>query len=944
MDFQSLFEASPNPYLVLDRELHVAGANRAYLASSGRELSDIAGRWVWDAFPATEETVRQVGASIDRVIRTGQPDTMALLRFDVPRPEAEGGGLVERYWSITHSPVLDAAGEVEFILQHPVDVTGFRQLQGAIERSGLSSALGIPPVETDILGRAQGVYESNLALRTQRDSLAELFAQAPSFMALLRGPEHRFELANGSYLKLIGHREVLGKPIAEALPDAAAQGYLALLDHVFRTGETYFASGASYAVQAEPGAATDQRYLDFVYQPIRDRQGKVTGIFVEGTDVTDRKAGEAALAESEARYRTLFETVETGFCIIELRFEGERAVDYRIVEANPAFERLTGQYGVTGRWVSDFAPDLEAHWFEAYGSVALTGEPVRFENAAETFQRWYDVQALRIGDPAAHRVAILFNDITERRKAEDALLDLTASLEAQVEERTRDRDRIWRLSTDIMLVVGFDGTITATNPAWEAMLGWTEAELLGRYVFELIYPDDLDRSLQSMAALESGETLWRLDNRFRHKDGSHRWIAWAARPGDGRIFAVGRDIQREKEQAEALQNTEEALRQSQKLEAVGQLTGGVAHDFNNLLTIIRSSVDFLRRPGLPEERRQRYVEAVSDTVDRAARLTGQLLAFARRQALKPEVFDVGARLRAVGEMLDTVTGSRIQVVIEVPDIPCFVRADVSQFETALVNMAVNARDAMEGQGRLTLALAASGPLPRIRGHAGSQGRFVAVSVTDTGTGIAPGQISRIFEPFYTTKEVGKGTGLGLSQVFGFAKQSGGDVDVRSTLGNGTTFTLYLPEERAEGGEAGGDDRETPSVPAGTGQCVLVVEDNLDVGRFCTQILEDLGYRTAWAVNAEEALARLGADGDGFDVVFSDVIMPGMGGVALAQTLRERLPNLPVVLTSGYSHVLAQEADHGFELLHKPYSAEQVGQVLQRVISRAAAAPGPGLRS
>ena len=212
---------------------------------------------------------------------------------------------------------------------------------------------------------------------------------------------------------------------------------------------------------------------------------------------------------------------------------------------------------------------------------------------------------------------------------------------------------------------------------------------------------------------------------------------------------------------------------------------------------------------------------------------------------------------------------------------------------------------------------------------------MAVSVTDTGSGIAPGQISRIFEPFFTTKEVGKGTGLGLSQVFGFAKQSGGDVDVRSVLGEGTVFTLYLAEERTEGGEAGAGDADPASAPGGTGQCVLVVEDNLEVGRFCTQILDDLGYRTSWAVNAEEALTRLGPDGDGFAVVFSDVVMPGMGGVALAQLLRERLPDLPIVLTSGYSHVLALEADHGFELLHKPYSAEQVGRILQRAIARSA---------
>ena len=215
-----------------------------------------------------------------------------------------------------------------------------------------------------------------------------------------------------------------------------------------------------------------------------------------------------------------------------------------------------------------------------------------------------------------------------------------------------------------------------------------------------------------------------------------------------------------------------------------------------------------------------------------------------------------------------------------------------------------------------------------------------MSVSDTGSGIAPEQMAHIFEPFFTTKEVGKGTGLGLSQVFGFAKQSGGDVDVRSTVGEGTTFTLYLPEERVEATGPRGEDAEPALAPVGAGQRVLVVEDNIEVGRFCTQILEDLGYVTEWVANAEEALDRLGPDGDGFDVVFSDVVMPGMGGVALAESLRERLPDLPVVLASGYSHVLAREADHGFELLHKPYSAEQIARVLQRGTARAAPR-GPG---
>jgi PAS domain S-box-containing protein len=372
---------------------------------------------------------------------------------------------------------------------------------------------------------------------------------------------------------------------------------------------------------------------------------------------------------------------------------------------------------------------------------------------------------------------------------------------------------------------------------------------------------------------------------------------------------------------------EEALRQSQKMEAVGQLTGGVAHDFNNLLTIIRSSVDFLRRPDLPVERKARYLDAVSDTVDRAAKLTGQLLAFARRQTLLPEVFDVGERLRAVADMLDTVTGARIRVVATLPDARCHVRADVSQFETALINMAVNARDAMAGEGTLTLGLVCGGGMPSIRGHAGSTNAFAAVTLSDTGGGMPADRLTRIFEPFFTTKEVGKGTGLGLSQVFGFAKQSGGDIDVASEVGRGTTFTLYLPEVTAPAEGIGVPPSETPAV---TGLCLLVVEDNLEVGRFATQILEDLGNRTVWARNAEEALAEIEAGPDRFDAVFSDVVMPGMGGIALAKELRRRLPGLPVLLTSGYSHVLAEDTSHGFELIHKPYSADQLSRMLGKV--------------
>ncbi len=374
---------------------------------------------------------------------------------------------------------------------------------------------------------------------------------------------------------------------------------------------------------------------------------------------------------------------------------------------------------------------------------------------------------------------------------------------------------------------------------------------------------------------------------------------------------------------------EEALKHGQRLEALGQLTGGVAHDFNNLLTVIRASVDMLRQPDLPEPRRLRYIEAISDTVTRAAKLTAQLLAFARRQTLKPELFDVGQSVHMLGEMIATLIGSRIEIVLHVPDEPCFINADAGQFETAMINMAVNARDAIEGPGRLTIAVRVVADLPGAAVPSKNPHGYVAVSVEDTGIGIPEDRFGTIFEPFFTTKEVGQGTGLGLSQVFGFAKQSGGEVIVASELGKGSIFTLYLP-----GASGGGRPQQVAAEHAppvdGQGIWVLVVEDNVEVGKFATDALAGLGYSTTLVGNATHALEELMSDADRFDVVFSDVVMPGMSGIELAQEIRRRHHDLPVVLTSGYSHVLSQNGSYGFELLQKPYSIEQLARVLQKV--------------
>ena len=670
----------------------------------------------------------------------------------------------------------------------------------------------------------------------------------------------------------------------------------------------------------------NELYISPVYAP----DGQLRYFFGSQLDVTRFRTEEGKLAESEARYRTLFDAIDAGFCIVEMRFDSAgRAVDYRFLEVNPAFERQAGLGDVVGRWVSEVIPGLEPRWLDAYGTVALTGQPARFESGAVALGRWFDVHALRVGEPVQHRVAILFNDITERREAE-TLLRTTAR------ERTTERDLVWRASRDLLVICGYDGIYRAVNPAWTEMLGWPTERLTDAHFEVFLHPEDLDAARAAVERLSEGNILDNLDVRMKTVDGDVRWISWNAIPQGDHFYAAGRDITERK----AL---EDQLRQSQKLEAVGQLTGGVAHDFNNLLTVIKSSTDLLKRPDLPEERRQRYIGAISDTVSRAAKLTGQLLAFARRQALTPEVFDVARSVASVADMVGTLTGARIRVETDVdpgraPDgtpLTCLVDADPSQFDTALVNMVVNARDAMDGEGRLSIRVRRTLAIPAVRAHPRMRGDFVAVSVSDTGSGIAPEVLERIFEPFFTTKGVGQGTGLGLSQVFGFAKQSGGEVLVESVLDRGTTFTLYLP--RVAGIAAPQEPLPEPAELAdGHGTRVLVVEDNLEVGAFATQALQELGYVTRWVTDAEQALDALRRTDGTVDIVFSDVVMPGMNGIDLGQAIRRDWPALPVVLASGYSHVIAEQGTHGFELLRKPYSVEDLSRILRRAVAQAAA--------
>ena len=835
--------------------------------------------------------------------------------------------------------------DVEYRIRRP-DTGELRWIarKGEIDLDPSGRAVRFSGVARDVTEQRQArdaLAVSEERYRTLFDSIDEGFCVI-RFLDGPRGPlsDYVHVEANPAFAHHLGIADAVGRTLREIIPDEGADGWLGIYGEVLRTGEP---------VRFQRAFAPNGRQLEVAAHRVEPADRREVAVLF--TDITARTEAEAALRASEALARENVQRVQLALAAGAIigTWNWDIASDRFTVDAAFAcafgLDPALGREGIPlAKIIETVHPDDQAGLAEAMDAAIRWGGAYAHQyrvRRADGNYYWIEangrVEHAPDGTPLSFPGVLL--DVDGRRAVEAErdrvaadLRALNETLSAQVAERTKERDRIWQVSQDMLGVSDANGVWVSINPAWRRILGWEAHEIIGRTSEWLEHPEDRERTRAEVAHLAAGGLTMAFENRFRARDGGYRTLSWTAVPVEGMFYCVSRDVTQEKERAETLLQAEEALRQSQKLEAVGQLTGGVAHDFNNLLTVIKSSTDLLKRPDLAEERRVRYIGAISDTVDRAAKLTGQLLAFARRQALRPEVFDVGRSVRAIGEMVGTLTGARIAVSIRVGDEACHINADPSQFDTALVNMAVNARDAMDGEGRLDISVEAVGAVPAMRSHPAYAGNFVRIALTDTGSGIPADQIDRIFEPFFTTKDVGQGTGLGLSQVFGFAKQSGGEVMVESEVGRGTTFALYLP--RAEGiADRTDEPASVEAVLDGRGTCVLVVEDNRDVGSFSTQTLKELGYGTHWVANAAEALATLAEKPGTYDVVFSDVVMPGMNGVDLGREVRRLYPGLPVVLTSGYSHVLAQESDHGFELLQKPYSVEALARILHRAASK-----------
>jgi len=784
--------------------------------------------------------------------------------------------------------------------------------------------------------------------------LAQMFEQAPSFMAMLRGPEHRFEMANPGYRRLVGGRDVVGRTVAEALPEVAAQGFLQLLDEVYASGIAHAANGAPLRLQDSAGGPVRELYLDFVYQPLRGPDGAVTGIFVEGFDVTSRTLAERATLDSAALYRGLFDAIDEGFCIIEF-VDGPDGPDsdYVHIETNAAYEQHAGLTGIVGRKVSEVVGDEARAWVARFGDVLKTGVPVRFQQELVATGRYLELGAVRIEPASRKQVAIIFQDISARRRAEIAV--------GQSEEQFRVfaqavPNHVWAAHPD--------GGLYWFNERVYAYAGAEPGSLDGNAWSSIVHPEDLpDAAARWTLALHRGE-VYETEFRIRRADGSYRWflvrsvpvrgaegaiLRWigtntdieSARRQAAELATLNAELERQvQERTTELMAAEETLRQSQKMEAVGQLTGGLAHDFNNILAGISGSLEVMStriaqgRVGEID----RYLNGAMGAAKRAAGLTQRLLAFSRRQTLDPRPVNINALVNGMLDLVVRSVGPEIEVETAGAAGLWTTFVDPGQLENALLNLCINARDAMPDGGKLTIETSNRWMDERAARQRGLEpGQYVSLCVSDSGTGMPPDVIARAFDPFFTTKPIGQGTGLGLSMVYGFAGQSGGAARIYSEIGKGSMVCIYLPRHA---GETASEDEALQAVNdaprAEGGETILLVDDEPLVRMLAVEQLEELGYSVIEAEDGPSAMRVLNSQRD-ISLLITDVGLPGgMNGRQVADAARVSRPGLEVLFITGYAENAVLNHGHleqGMHVMTKPFQMDAFARRVKDLIAK-----------
>ncbi len=847
--------------------------NDSYAPMLGAKDSNALGRPTQDVWSEVWDDVRPLVDSALAGEATWQEDMhLTMQRNGFPE---------DTWWTFSYAPVRDESGRVAGMLNIASDAT------------------------SKVLNERR--------LTAERQQLARMFEQAPSFMALLTGPEHRFELVNPGYMRLIGERNVIGSTVAEVLPDAVRQGYLELLDRVYRTGEAHAATSAPYMVQVHPDSAIEEHYVDFVYQPIIDDEGRVSGVFVEGVDVTARTLGDLALRDREAQLSVLNANLEQEV-VIRAR---ERSRTWQVTtdllavvsaegvieRTNPSWRHVLGwhDYELNDQPIAALVHPDDVTALQAVIAELQEGRPVlHFEYRFRTREGGYR-ELTWVATPEDGRYYCSARDVTELNLARQALAA------SQARMRT-----LFETSYQLQGMCQLDGTLVDANQTALDAIAATLDAVVGQPLWNTPWfsatPGASAVIQQDFRQALTGATVRReVDLMVASGPRSYDLSLRPIRDPSGAIVAIVPEAIDVTEQ----RSIEDALRQARKLEAMGQLTGGVAHDFNNLLTPIVVALELAETPDVNPERTRRMLAVARQAADRAATLVQRLLAFARRQPLQAGDVNVETLLVGMADLVASSCDPRITVALNIQPKLSHAVADANQLEMAILNLSVNARDAMPEGGTLTLS--ARNRRAPLAGNELPRGDYVVLSVCDTGHGMDQTTRQRAIEPFFSTRGVGKGTGLGLSMVHGLAQQLRGQLVIESAPGEGTTMELWLP---VHGDATQSNQEDTTLNTTGDTKGIALVVDDEDGVRMCTaDVMLDMGYRVVEAASAEEALRELD-DGLLPDVLVTDHLMPGMTGSELARTVKIRLPAIAVVVVSGYANV--DNIDSSLTVLSKPF--------------------------
>jgi PAS domain S-box-containing protein len=767
------------------------------------------------------------------------------------------------------------------------------------------------------------------ALRT----VVSLMLNSPFPMFLLWG-EQRICLYNDGYIPLLGqrHPEALAAPFQQVWPEIWDE-ISPLIDRAYAGTPAYF---ENFPLLVERNGFREQAYFTFSYSPLHGPHGDIEGMFCACSETTAQLQAEVALRNNEARWRALFENMQEGFFVAEAMRDAQgQIVDFRFIEVNPAFESQRGQAPdvAPGRSIHELLPQVPAELVRAYAEVVESGQPRQFEiELGAVNGRWYEVRARRA--ESAERIAVLFLDITARKKVEVALRRSEAQFRGLVQAIP---NQAWTARAD--------GTLDWFNDRIYDYAGATVGDLEGDRWHNLVHPDDLAAAVAGWALAVDSETQYQAEFRLRRADGSYRWHIVRALPifaedgSIGRWIGTNTDIEVQKRAAELLElriaqrsreleKANEELRQSQKMEAVGQLTGGIAHDFNNLLTGVIIGLEVMQtrlEQGLHDEA-ERYAGMAMRSAQRAAALTHRLLAFSRRQPLEPRAVCTNELIHAMKELIARTIGPAIQLDMRERAGLWATRCDLNQLENTLLNLVINARDAMPDGGLLTITACNRevGAATLAQREAGP-GEYVCLTVSDNGIGMTPETVARVFEPFYTTKPIGQGTGLGLSMVYGFARQSGGFVEIDSQLGVGTDVSLYLPRFHGVADQPSPPEPPAVPVPETMPRTVLVVDDEPQVRELIVALLQDMGHRCLQAADGPGGLELVGSPAQVIDLLITDVGLPGISGRQFAARARELRPDLKVLFITGYANDAIADIDAaaGVELLNKPFTMAEL---------------------